>query len=235
METEKIIDNVVEEIVEMYNIVNHGIDEKAKNNLARAYGGVIRSRKGKLVETIADIIIEAAWESVGGKTRELKINSNKFEIPTLEAYLNKLPSDELREYCNEKTYKLSVDRHVFIKRKFVMGMECKSYTENAMMKRILFDFHLLKTLYPDITCYLLQLESQLGGDYSECKENPLGSQSTHTLLSYFPDVKLNIITLVKGERKVDKPIHKTEFFKPIEENQIRKAIILVRKDLRRFI
>ena len=33
-------------------------------------------------------------------------------------------------------------------------------------------------------------------------------------MSYF-DVNLNIMTLVQGERKVDEPIHKPEFFKPI--------------------
>lgn len=235
MEPEIIIENAVKEIVDMYNSVNHGVDKRAKNNLERAYGGVIRASKGKLVEAIADLIIESAWESLGGRPRDLIIDSKKIEIPTQEEYLNKLPSEELREYCNKKNYKLSVDRHVFIKRKFVLGMECKSYTENAMLKRILVDFHLLETIFPNITCYLLQLESQLGGDYSECKENPLGSQSTHTLLSYFPDVSLNIITLVQGERKVDKPIHKPEFFKPIEEKQIEKAIRLVRKDLQRFI
>jgi hypothetical protein len=43
------------------------------------------------------------------------------------------------------------------------------------------------------------------------------------LFSYF-DIDLNIITLLKGERKVDKPIHKAEFFKPLERDSLEIAI-----------
>jgi len=51
----------------------------------------------------------------------------------------------------------------------------------------------------------VQLESQLGGDYSTDKDIIFGSRSTHTLLSHF-DIDLNIITLLEGERKVKRPI-----------------------------
>ena len=53
------------------------------------------------------------------------------------------------------------------------------------------------------TYYLVQLESQLGGDYSELNDITYGSPATHALLSHV-DVELKIITLLKGERKVDK-------------------------------
>jgi len=49
----------------------------------------------------------------------------------------------------------------------IMGIECKAYTENAMLKRILVDFTLLKSIVPKANCVLLQLESQLTGDYSK--------------------------------------------------------------------
>ena len=68
-------------------------------------------------------------------------------------------------------------------------------------------------IYPNVKFVLFQLESQLGGDYSEIyKKVKVGSPSVHTLLSYF-DIDLSIITLLRGERKVDKPIHKEKFFK----------------------
>ena len=73
-----------------------------------------------------------------------------------------------------------------------------------MLKRILVDFHLLKTLYPHLTCCLFQLESQLGGDYADLPETPFGSRATHSIMSYFDDVDLHIVTFLKGERKVDK-------------------------------
>ena len=93
-----------------------------------------------------------------------------------------------------------------------------------MLKRILVDFTLLKSVYKDLKCALLQFESQLTGDYSEIdKPVILGSHSSHTLMSHF-DVDLHIMTLIKGERKVDEPIHKAEFFKPLTYETVIKCI-----------
>jgi hypothetical protein len=116
-----------------------------------------------------------------------------------------------------------------------MAVECKAYTENAMMKRILVDFTLLKKAYPKLKFVLVQLESQLGGDYSSklCK-NPLGSFPTHTLLSHF-DVDLTIITLLKGERDITRPIHKKEFFKPLTKENLESAIEVIRSLLKEFV
>lgn len=102
-----------------------------------------------------------------------------------------------------------------------------------MIKRILIDFHLLKTIFPNISCYLFQLESQLGGDYSELPETIYGSKSTHSIMSYFEDVDLNIITFLKGERNINKPIHKN--FKPLEENILNKTIKLMENELKNYL
>ena len=128
-----------------------------------------------------------------------------------------------------------MDKQVYIDDVFVLGIECKAYTENAMIKRILVDFSLLKTIYPDLNCYLFQLESQLGGDYSDLKEITFGSKPTHTLMSYFPEVKLNVFTFLEGERKVDEPIHKKEFFKPLKREQVEKAVTLLAADLKNHL
>lgn len=228
------IEKAVINIKLLYENVINNIDNAAKVSLDRAYGGMVRMSKGTLVENIADVIILAAWELAGGSKFDIKINSNKFNVPIMEEYLKKICDPNIKITLKNHSYRISVDRHVFIRNKFVLGLECKAYTENAMIKRILVDFYLLKTLYPNISCYLLQLESQLGGDFSECKDITLGSPSTHTLLSYFPNVDLNIITLVNGERKVDKPIHKKEHYKPINENQVRKAVLKISEDLRGY-
>lgn len=103
-----------------------------------------------------------------------------------------------------------------------------------MFKRILVDATLLKTQFPKMQFILLQLESQLGGDFSELKDVTYGSTSTHTLLSYF-DIDLHIITLLKGERKVDKPIHKKEFFKPLERENLEKAVDIMTEILKEYI
>jgi len=114
-------------------------------------------------------------------------------------------------------------------------IECKSYTENAMLNRILVDFTLLKTAYPDMNCALLQFESQLTGDYSQInKEIIYGSHSTHTLLSYF-DIDLNIITLLEGERKVNQEFQKPEFLKQLETQTLVKAVEKIEEFLKMFV
>jgi hypothetical protein len=114
-----------------------------------------------------------------------------------------------------------------------MGIECKAYAENAMIKRILFDFHLLKTLYPNISCYLFQLESQLGGDYSKLPDIVYGATSTHSIMSYFEDVNLNIFTFLEGERNINKPIHKN--FKQLKKETIEIAIEMLSIEFRKVL
>ena len=81
-----------------------------------------------------------------------------------------------------------------------------------MLKRIMVDFTFMKKLWPNLNCFLLQLENFMGGDYAELQKKIIyGSKPTHTILSQF-DVDLKIITLLEGNRHVERPIHKKEFF-----------------------
>jgi hypothetical protein len=223
----------IEQLIDEYNIVIKVMDKNAQNS-QRAYGGVIRATKGKLQEYIAEELVKIAWNELGGDIKRLKIDSKKHKIPINRDYVDTITDKEIREHILENIdsyyYGLSVDKQVYIDNKFILGIECKSYTENAMLKRILLDFHLLKRHFPNISTYLFQLESQLGGDYSQLKEKTFGSASTHTLLSYFGDVDLKIVTFIKGERLVDKPIHK--YFKPIEKKQLYFALNLLKDDLK---
>lgn len=77
---------------------------------------------------------------------------------------------------------------------------------------------------------LSQIESQLGGDYSEFKKLTFGSRSTHTLLSYF-DIDIHIITLLEGERKVDRPIYKSEHYKELKRDSVLNALNVIKKML----
>ena len=216
----------VEEIINTYERVVKVVDKDAKEQEDRAYGGVIRTVKGKLQEYITEELVKIAWDRLGGNTSRLEINSKKIKIPIKQEYIDTIPNENIKHYIqtniSDYYYGLSVDKHVFIDNNFVMGIECKAYTENAMLKRILVDFHLLKTIYPDISCNLFQLESQLGGDYSSLPETIYGSHSTHSIMSYFPNVNLNIFTFLKGERNIDEPIHK--HFKELKKEVLEKVI-----------
>lgn len=218
----------VKELINAYSLLVKGIEAKANEDEERAYGGIIRSGKGLLVESIGKRIVEIAWDDLGGNNKRLSLDKKSIKLPLKRDYLNRIKSTEVLDWikANIKNfyYTIRTDIHVYIDKKLVIGVECKAYTENAMLKRILVDFTLLKQIHPDLRCVLLQLESQLTGDYSKpSKEIIYGSYSTHTLLSYF-DVDLNIVTLLEGERKVDAPIHKKKFYKDLREDNLLKAI-----------
>lgn len=221
----------IAEIQNAYNLLVGGIDERAHSDDVegnRAYGGAVRSAKGILVEGIARNLVEIAWAELGGDPRRISFERETIRIPLKPEYLSRAHPrevvDYIRAHINQYFYGHKTDVHVNIDGHFVLGIECKAYTENAMLKRILVDFTLLKQVFPNLKCVLLQLESQLTGDYSQ-PLNPIiyGSPSTHTLLSYF-DVDLNIITLLEGERKVDEPIHKRPHFKELTEPALQKAV-----------
>lgn len=235
----KEIEKEIQEIIDAYTHLTLGINEKASRRAeGRAYGGIVRAGKGELVESMAKEIVSIAWKLLGGEPQRLELKGKKIKVPINKNYINTIQNPEIKKYLLENIdecyYSQKSDLHVFIDNKFVVAIESKAYTENAMMKRILVDFTLLKKTNPKLKCVLFQLESQLGGDYSELGKNPLGSFSTHTLLSCF-DVDLYVITLLKGERKVDEPIHKKEFFKPLTKESLENAIDVCEKILKEFV
>ncbi|NLO18374.1 MAG: restriction endonuclease [Ignavibacteria bacterium] len=214
----------IAEIINAYNFLVKGLDQQAKLEKSRAYGGVLRQAKGALVETICSGLIQVAWDELEVKDKKLNFSTKKIKIPIKQGYIDKIKDEQLKEYIKKNIdkyfYGLRVDKHIYIDDKFCFAVECKAYTENAMLKRILVDFTLLKTVFPDSDFVLFQLESQLGGDYSDANiKIKTGSPSTQTLISYF-DIDLVIITLLEGERKISQPIHKPEFFKELNEKSI---------------
>lgn len=226
----------IDEIIAHYDAVIKVLDNKAKEQSNRAYGGMVREVKGALQEFITEQLVRLAWEELGGESSRLEINSKKIRIPIKDDYIARLKDKKVRDYINEHKkdywYGLSVDKHIFIDGVFVMGLECKAYAENAMIKRILVDFHMLKTLYPNISCHLFQLESQLGGDYSQLPDTVYGCTHTHSIMSYFSDVDLYITTLLRGERKINSPIHKS--FKPLEKQVLEKAVTFLQGFLKEY-
>jgi len=240
MSTNYLVESEIQKIIDDYNFSVGGIDQKAKirDGTDRAYGGIVRSDKGTLVENTAKQLVKIAWTSLGRNLDQLTFSSNKVRIHIKEEYISKIQNPDVKQYIlnnkNKYFYALKTDVHVFINNTFAIAVECKAYTENAMFKRILVDFTLLKQVYPDLDFVLLQLESQLGGDYSSLSGNKLGSPSTHTLMSYF-EVDVNIITLLEGERLIDKPIHKSDYFKPLKKQKIYEAIEIFQKLLEKHL
>lgn len=236
MKQETIIE--LNKIIEQYNSVITVVDNEAhelEEDGERAYGGYVRATKGRLQEYITKRLIEIAWGiELNQDMNRLNINSIKINIPINQFYIANFPSylqEYIRNHLNEYFYGLSVDRQIFIDGNFISGIECKAYTENAMLKRILVDFMLLKTQIPNLICHLFQLESMLGGDYSQLNDLEYGSTVSNTIMSYFPTVKLNILTFIEGERNVNKPIHNPLYYKPLPLQSLEKGINIICSDL----
>jgi hypothetical protein len=206
-ETRRRLDDLIETYDRNTKVMEHDAAKSVKED-GRAYGGFVRSAKGKLQEYISNELILIAWNAELAKdSKRLSVNSNKIRIPIKLEYVETIRNRAVKDYIlaniQRYYYGLSVDKHVFIDGKMILGIECKAYTENAMIKRILEDFHLLKTKIPHLLCYLFQLESQLGGDYSSEVKNPKGNVPVTTLMSHFSDVDLNIVTLFPPRKKID--------------------------------
>jgi len=229
---DKKISKDIQSLINAYEFLVKGIDTKAKESEDRAYGGIIRAGKGLLVESLAKSLVETDWKELGRSPAKLSLEKETVKIPIKEEYLERVKSPEVKKFIKAHIkdfyYPLRTDVHVHVDGKFKIAMECKAYTENAMLKRILVDFTLFKQVFPDLAFVLFQLESQLGGDYSTANHIEYGSPSTHTLLSYF-DIDLNIITLLEGERKVDKPIHKPEYYKSLRAESLLTALEVFKK------
>lgn len=186
--------------------------------------GKIRAAKGTLVENMVDAIVSLAWHELGGMPNRFDIRKRTGEIAIEENYVKNLTPEVVRDHIERNkgkyVYKVELDRAVQIDNELILGIECKAYMENAMIKRTLKDFELTaKLLYPKMLFCMFQLENSLGGDYGEAsKPVQLGSESTHTLLSHTPEVHLEIITILDGDRKSNREIHKPQFFKelPVE-------------------
>ena len=171
-------------------------------------GGTLRSLKGTLVETMAEEMVLLVWKNIGGKTSPLQNHKTKYPI-----------SDRMGN-----VYKLSQDKQVYIDDKFVLSIECKAYAEVAMYKRILVDAFLLKKHFPKLKFCLFQLESMLGGDYSIAVDHPNGSPSVKVLEHHFPNLDIEIITILDGERNIKGEIHKKQFYKPLRPERLDHAI-----------
>ena len=233
------MDKQISRLVKLYDDVIKNTLNNAEQSEDRALGGVLRAEKGNLVEILAGEMVKIAWVKVLKEPLiRLTIDKKKTEITMKEGYVDTLEDEVLKNHLiknkDKYSYKFGTDVQVRIDGNMALAIECKSYTENAMMKRIIFDANLMHEAFRVKKYYLLQLESQLGGDYSSLATPTFGSPATNVLLSR-SNVPIVIITLVKGERKVKMPIHNPKYYKPINENQIKKAIDIFSIALKEFV
>ena len=225
---------ILNECVEEYEAVVGNIDDAARSQDHRAYGGMVRMTKGNMTESIVRNLLCAAWVGMGNDAARLQFANEKHDIPIRREYVGKITDEELRKEIlgNLSVYKVKhgTDIHALVDGVFTLSVECKAYTENAMLKRILFDAFLLQQKFPKLNFALVQLENQMGGDFgAPSAERVFGSRQSHTLMSYMDTVDLHIITLLEGNRQIKQPIHKPEFYKPLKRENLEKAVATLAK------
>ena len=118
-------------------VMEHDAAKSMKED-GRAYGGYVRSTKGKMQEFISDELVHIAWDvELGKDAKRLSVNSEKIRIPIRLEYVQTIRNRAIKDYILSNIqryyYGLSVDKHVFIDGKMILGVECKAYTENAMI------------------------------------------------------------------------------------------------------
>lgn len=237
------------QILDPKGIVSHynsGIDNiRQKVALARKHNqnatGLACTLEGTLVKDLSELIVGLAWQQLGGAPSILAFNIVKtYKIGIEPGYAQKLANETdsaSKDDILGFEYEAQVDTFVFIDGSLVMGIGCKPYCDNEMLKEIIAEFLLMISHNPGLICCLLQLESQLGSPYSkpDYEKNPvLGSPSTLTLMSHFPDVDLNIMTLLDGERVVEQPIHEKEHLKEMRLERLLQVIDRFKKLLEPF-
>ena len=179
---------------------------------AKDTAGAVRYTKGKVVEDITKDIIKMAWSKISADETRLRMDRKKIVIKT-----------------NGEIYRLSQDIHVYIDNIFRISVECKSYTEVGMYKEIFVDARLFKKVIPTInTFFIVQLENFLGGDYG-MKIEAKGSNLVIILNKLYPEMNIIIITLLAGDRDINKPLRKPGYFKPLRDKRLIYAVEQFRK------
>ena len=82
---------------QLISIVNHriqGIDYVAQVDQDRAYGGIIRSAKGKLLEELCKELVTIAWDELGGERNRLSFSNKRVDVPLRHEYISKIKSEE---------------------------------------------------------------------------------------------------------------------------------------------
>ncbi len=206
-------------------------------------GGSIRGKKGKLVEILAEKIVILTWtkvleQPIGRLTPAPNKKKKAIKLKNVEQYIQRYDGLPIAEIIEAKKstikYDFGADLHVFIDKQLVLVIECKAYTESAMLKRLIYDRRILHEFAPNAQYVLLQLESAFSGDFHKCSESSFGSNQYHVFMSR-EESNIEIITLLEGKRDSNNPIHRRENKKELKKEHLIYAVEVLAKILEKHI
>lgn len=188
----------LEDIISFYNNTIKNIENEAI--VAENYGGCLRSNKGALVENIARLLIQLICEELG--FNDIVIDSKKEKIA----------------YNEDSFYNFSIDIQVKYNNILLLPIECKTYCDISMFKRVLYDANIARDFQNVKKSFLLQLEDSMNN--KGVGSNIIYSKSTQFLYDYERNNICQILTLLDGQRNSHRPINKIEYFKELSYNTI---------------
>jgi len=217
--------------VRLYNSFTETSDvfEDQVMALGNLSGGMIRSGKETVVVELAKrIITEAVKETPGLTVSKLEFEERKkVDIPFSNCdYFNVVSEtigNNIIDNLEEHSITIEIDLAVFYAGTLVLAIELKAFTDLTMFRRLAFDFHTLKRVYPTVKYVLIQLENSLGGDYAQDVPEHLGSPGVHSVLAEV-NLPMTIITLLNGKRSSQKAIHMPGCFKGLNKIKFRNAV-----------
>ena len=203
-------DSKIEEIKKLYS-TNISDCQSLKNEGSE--GGKIRQNKGDMVEEISSMVCRIAIDDLNkefNKTTIIRIKKDTVDI----------------FHKNDRTvsYQMEIDRLVQIDGKTVGHIESKAYADLSMYKRALFDAYLATEHYPEIECFLFELEKGVADS----------SDSLKVLNSKFPEVVLHKHSLLNQLRSSSREIHDVCNYKELSSQEIEDAILFFKSKLRKF-
>lgn len=211
-EIRTLIDTDIEELIAHYNTVLTSLFDESN-------GGKIRGKKGSLVEYLAKQLVELAWvkilqqpiDRIDCNREKQPITISDFEAYLLREEIDEHESERIANNFEDIIYEFGTDVHVMIDGALAIAIECKAYTETAMLKRIIFDSMLMDEALPSAKHCLFQLETAFSYD----QYHVLMSHHTHNI---------DVLTLLDGKRNPQKPIHRRNHFKELNKEKLINAL-----------
>lgn len=211
-EIRALINADIEALISHYNYVLTSLFDESN-------GGKIRGQKGALVEHLAKELVELVWikilqqsvDRIDCNKEKQAIKINNFEEYLLREDIKEQERERISNDFEDITYEFGTDVHVMIDGDLAIAIECKAYTETAMLKRIIFDSMLMDEALPSARHCLFQLETA----FSYNQYHVLMSHHTHNI---------DVLTLLDGKRNPKKPIHRRNHFKELNKEKLIKAL-----------
>ena len=212
-------------VYKIRSMYEEGITDCKKIGEKKDSGGQQRGKKGEFVPQLCELFIRGSWDLLGGDFRRISVVRKHILVP-------------VSTVGNAGSVKIEIDSLVGVDGKPVTGFECKAYTENAMMKRVLFDYSALVSHAPEFsTVFLFQLQNAMGDGLQykigEALNSRLYNMARIQMKMRLPEIR--VVTLLPESRSSLRALHDADVTADLSDDRISEIIDVFKDTLRKFI